>query len=79
MLLKDNNTTFSRINFLKFMFESVLEEQFDHDKLVLLYGILFNNSKMKQKNKSKDAWLNVRIDNAIHSVSIICFCTSKQS
>ena len=56
------------------MFESVLEEEFDQDNLVSLYGILYNNSKKSSKNKSKDAWLNIRIDNALRSVRIICFC-----
>ena len=59
------------------MFESVLEEEFDQDKLVSLYGILFHNSKKKSKTNSKDAWLHVRIDNAIRSVRIISFCISK--
>ena len=56
------------------MFEFVLEEEFDQDNLVSLYGILYNNSKKSSKNKSKDAWLNIRIDNALRSVRIICFC-----
>ena len=59
------------------MFESVLEDKFDRDKLVSLYGILFNNLKTNSKTKSKDSWLHVRIDNAIRAVRTICFSISK--
>ena len=61
------------------MFESVLEEKFDHDKFVSLYRISFNNSKKKPKSKSKDAWLHVRIDSAIRSVCKMCVFISKTS
>ena len=68
ILLKNNTATFSRIIFLKFMFESVLEEKFDQDKLVSIYRVLFHKSKKKPKSKSTETWLHIRIDSAIRSV-----------
>ena len=55
------------------MFESVLEEDFDKDKLVSLYRFLFHDSKKKPKSKSKNAWVQKRIDSAIRSVCNNCF------
>ena len=50
------------------MFESVLEEKFDQDKLASIYRVLFHKSKKKPKSKSTETWLHIRIDSAIRSV-----------
>ena len=50
------------------MFESVLEENFDQDKLVSIYRVLFHKSKKKPSSKSTETWLHIRIDSAIRSV-----------
>ena len=47
------------------MFDAVLNDGFDQDKLVLLYRNLFLESKKKENGLTNDNCLNKRIRNAI--------------
>ena len=55
------------------MFNSVLEDNFDQDKLVLLYRNLFLESKKKGKVLTNDSWFNIRISNAITLVRYVSY------
>ena len=55
------------------MFDSVLNDGFDQDKLVLLYRNLFLESKKKKNVLTNDNWFNIRISNAITLVRCLIY------
>ena len=73
-LLRDNAESFSRICFLKLMFDSILEREFDYDDLTNVYLGLFLDSKQHEKHISKDSELFSSTKRTIAQVRFLCLC-----